>query len=174
MAEPMVKIRIKTPTGKVTLAGFGPQKYQMYAWGRFAVDTVKARVLAGIGSDDQAMPGLKKGYAIKKSKLGAGNRRNLKLTGAMLDNLQVRYADPSKVRADITSRLGRIKARTNERKTPFFGFSRNDEKKIFTEGTRIFGPNLKNIGVKLRTDGPLARRPIWLDPLGIQVQRAAA
>jgi hypothetical protein len=164
----MIKIRIKTPTGKVTLAGFGPQKYQMYNWGKFAVETVKTRVAAGLGSDDQPMKGLTKGYAIRKTKAGAGNRRNLKLTGGMIDNLQVRYADPNKVRADITSRLGRIKARTNERRTPWFGFSRADEKRIFTEGTRIFGPNLRNIGLKLRADGALSRRPIWLDPLGIQ------
>jgi hypothetical protein len=164
----MIKIRVKTPTGKITLSGFGPQKYQMYSWGKFAIEKVKERVSAGIGSDDAPLKPLSPGYAKRKQRIGKGSKRDMTFTGAMLKNLQIRAADPSKVRADITSRLARIKARTNERRTPFFGFSRADEKKIFTEATRIFGPNMRNIGVKLRADGSLGRKPIWLDPAGIR------
>lgn len=170
----MIKIKIKTPTGKITLAGFGPEKYQMLGWGKFAVDVVKTRVRAGVGSDDSPMKALKPSYGKFKAKTGKVPIRNLTFSGAMLDNLQVRYADPTKVRADITSRLGRIKARTNERRTPWFGFSRSDEKKIFTEGTRIFKGNLRNIGLKLRADGALGRKPIWLDPLGIKAPARVA
>lgn len=165
MNKPLITTRIKVGKSKVTLGGFGPRKYQMYAWGKFAVETIKERVAEGKGSDDAPMPPLKGGYGRWKAKVGKGGR-NLRLTGGMLDNFTVRYADERMVRADITSRLGRIKARANERRSPWFGFSRNDEKKIFTEATRIFGPNLRNIGVNLRANG-LARRPIWLDPLGI-------
>lgn len=170
----MIKIRVKTSTGKITLAGFGPEKYQMLGWGKFAVNVVKERVRAGIGSDDSPMKDLKPSYAKFKAKTGKIAIRNLTFSGAMLDNLQVRYADPSKVRADITSRLGRIKARTNERRTPWFGFSRSDEKKVFTEGTRLFTGNIRNIGIKLRANGALGRRPIWLDPLGIKASARVA
>lgn len=166
--EPLVKVRVKTANKtKVTLIGFGPQKYQMYAWGKFALATVKERVAGGVGSDDAPLPGLKKSYAIRKTKAGRGNRRNLSLTGDMLNAFQVRSASESQVRMDITSRHGRLAARANERRTPWFGFSRMDEKKIFTEADRIFKGNLKNIGVRLRGVTGSARRPIWLDPLGI-------
>ena len=166
--QPLIKVRIKLANGKkVTLGGIGPEKYQMYNWGKFAVATVKARAQAGIGSDDAPMKPLQGRYRFVKEKKGKGGVRNLTFTGAMLDNLSVRYADPTQARMDITSRHGRNAARSNERRTPWFGFSSKDTTAIFEEARRIFGPNLKNIGVRLRGASGVARNPIWANPAGI-------
>lgn len=160
----MIVTKIKYNGSKVRLYGFGPEKYQMFKLGQFALATVKARVAAGKGSDDAPMPPLKKRYAIQKSKAGAGNKRDLRLTGAMLDNFSVRSASATEVRLDITSRTGRQKARTNERRAPWFGFSTADTKAIYGMAQRMFKGMVVDFAAKVRG---VRARPQWLDPLGL-------
>lgn len=130
--------------GKTVRLG-GPPSYerrQMLALGQFAVSTVKARVARGVGSDDSPFPGLTKRYAIKKNRAGYGNKRNLSFTGEMLRAFSVRYADATQVRMDITTRHGREAANGNEKRTPWYGFSRFDESAIIREAQAEFGKSV--------------------------------
>jgi hypothetical protein len=71
--------------------------YLMAQLGNLGVDTIKNRASKVVGSDDVPMKRLSKGYAIKKTRLGKGNKRNLVLTGDMMDALSVRYATEDEV-----------------------------------------------------------------------------
>ena len=76
----MITTKIKFNGTKVRLGpGVGFRKYQMLALGQFAVDTIKARVAKGIGSDDASMPALADRY--KKRKTGYGLQPIRDLTG---------------------------------------------------------------------------------------------
>jgi len=181
----MIVTRIKYNGSTVRLGGFGPQKYQMYQLGRVAVQVVKNRVARGVGSDDSPMKPLsgrtsavrkdgrfvrqRAGYSDWKAAHGLKSIRDLwgpGLNGGhMLDNFTVRYADERQVRMDITSRWGRIKARANERRSPWFGFSAQDTVAIYGVARVMFKGIVVDIAAKIRG---VRVRPIWLDPLGSQ------
>src|ERR1017187_6092243 len=57
---------------------------QMFKVGNVGVAAVKNRVAAAQGPTDSSAKPLAKRYAIWKTKIGKGNRRNLMLTGDML------------------------------------------------------------------------------------------
>jgi hypothetical protein len=63
---------------------------QMFKIGNVGVAAVKNRLAAAQGPDDGSAKPLTKRYAIWKTKLGKGNRRNLMLSGDMLRNFMVR------------------------------------------------------------------------------------
>jgi hypothetical protein len=188
----MIITRIKIGGNKVRLAGLGFQKYQMAALGQFAVTTIKERVARGIGSDDAPMKPLSgwrptrrkngvtlweggwRGYKGQKVKEGGKPFRDLTLTGKMLRDFTLRYADANQARMDITTRDGRIKARANERRSPWFGFSRADERKIYAKASEYFKGSVANFGIRLRGGTGQARKPIWMDPLGFQTRRGVA
>lgn len=114
---------------------FALQMGQLAAAG---LKSVKDRVQKGIGANDAPMPPLKRGYAIHKTKLGKGNRRNLTLTGAMLDNLTVRSATDREAKISLTKRLERLKALANQQKAPWLGWSPNDARNVTARAAQIF------------------------------------
>lgn len=63
---------------------------QMFKIGNVGVAAVKNRLAAAEGPTDGSAKPLTKRYAIWKTKLGKGNRRNLMLSGDMQRNFQVR------------------------------------------------------------------------------------
>src|SRR5512142_1096945 len=83
---------------------------QMFKIGNVGAAAVKNRVGAALGPADSAAKPLTKAYAIRKTRLGRGNRRNLIYTGDMLRNLQVRTVSENKARAGLSTRRDRIKA----------------------------------------------------------------
>jgi hypothetical protein len=83
---------------------------QMFKLGNVGVAAMKNRVQAAQGPTDAPAKPLTKRYAIFKTKLGRGNRRNLTLTGDMLRNFQVRTVTDNKARARTSTRKDRIKA----------------------------------------------------------------
>ena len=148
----MIKTRIKVDGKKVRLGGYGFGKYQMLALGRHAVNLIKARVARGLGSVDSPMPALRGGkggrmsyYARIKARAGRASFRDLRLTGRMLDAFSVRYADAKKVRMDISTKHGRIAGRANERRAPWFNFSRADERSIFGKSRALFGDTVRGM-----------------------------
>lgn len=164
---------------------FGNFSLPMYLLGQYALSVMKARVLKGIGSDDQPMKPLStgrssrvsrsgqvvefnttgSGYLRRKQRLGGKPIRDLFLTGAMLENFQIRSVSETQVRMDITSSIQRVKARANEDRSPWFGFSVRDMAAIAVAGERILGQQIGDVGV-----GFGGGRPQWLDPLGMQQQ----
>ena len=127
-------------SGKVPDFGRGASisSFQMQRLADIGLRAVKARVAAGIGSDDTSMRPLSKGYFIQKQKLGGEPIRNLRLTGAMLSNLTVRSADESGARIAFTEGLARTKALSNERKTPWLGWAASDIRQIVAEVRKMF------------------------------------
>lgn len=154
-----------------SVAGFGVnsaslfRQVQMKKLGDFAIETVKARVRAGIGSDDGQLPLLsakksavyrdgkflrqRVAYAEWKAKHGLKPIRDMVGTGQkgghMLDNLSVRIATENLMRASFTQNDARKKARANERRTPFLGFSPKDEEKIVEYARQIFKAQVQSI-----------------------------
>jgi hypothetical protein len=128
---------------------------RMQEIGEFALQTVKARVRRGIGSDDTAMPALHSpGYLRWKSRHGLQPIRDL--TGAgkgghMLDNLTVRSVSGSKVTMALTVRLARDKALANEKRTPWLSFSDQDQKQIIAFAAKAFGSSVGVVAQKLRS-----------------------
>lgn len=120
---------------------------QMYALAQYGIGLIVDRAKRGIGSNDQPMPGLKKGYAIAKTKAGKGNRRNLTFTGAMLGNISVRSVSATQARMAITSTKERVKARANEQKSPWWGWSVRDLGKLAGASSGILRENVAAVGI---------------------------
>ena len=83
---------------------------QMFKIGNVGVAAVKNRLAAAEGPTDSSAKPLTKRYAIWKTKLGKGNRRNLMLSGDMLRNFQVRTVSENRAKASNSTRKDRIKA----------------------------------------------------------------
>ena len=87
---------------------------QMFKIGNVGVAAVKNRLSAAQGPTDGSAKPLTKRYAIRKTKLGKGNRRNLSFTGDMLRNFLVRTVSENKAKASNSTRKDRIKAWINQ------------------------------------------------------------
>jgi hypothetical protein len=99
------------------------RQHQMFQIGTVGVAAVKNRVGAALGPSDAPAKPLTKRYAIQKSKLGLGNRRNLTFTGDLLRNFQVRTVSENRARAGLSTRKDRIKAWVNQKIEPWVVFS---------------------------------------------------
>jgi hypothetical protein len=99
------------------------RQHQMFQIGTVGVAAVKNRVTAAQGPTDTPAKPLTKRYAIQKSKLGLGNRRNLTFTGDLLRNFQVRTVSENRARAGLSTRKDRIKAWVNQKIEPWVVFS---------------------------------------------------
>ena len=108
---------------------------QMFKVGSVGVAAVKNRLAASQGPSDGAAKPLTKRYAIRKTRLGKGNRRNLNLTGAMLGNLLVRTVSENKAKANLSTRKDRIKAWANQKREPWLVFSPKNRSAV-VEATR--------------------------------------
>ena len=96
---------------------------QMFKVGNVGVAAVKNRVVAAQGPSDSSAKPLTKRYAIWKTKIGKGNRRNLMLTGDMLRNFQVRTVSENRAKASNSTRKDRIKAWITSKIEPWIVFS---------------------------------------------------
>ena len=96
---------------------------QMFKIGNVGLASVKNRLAAAQGPNDGAAKPLSRYYAIRKTKMGRGNRRNLMLTGDMLRNFQVRTVSENKAKASNSTRKDRIKAWITSKIEPWAVFS---------------------------------------------------
>lgn len=104
-------------------------------------DSIKHRLSRGVGSDDGPTTALNKAYARRKTRLGARPVRDLRLTGALLDNeIKVRYADDRQAIMDAGTRLGRTKARLN---AELLKFSESDQAALRDQAASIFTRKVK-------------------------------
>jgi len=108
---------------------------QMFKIGNVGVAAVKNRLGAALGPEDSPAKPLTKRYAIRKTKLGKGNRRNLSFTGDMLRNFMVRTVSENKAKASLSTRKDRIKAWVNQKIEPWAVFSPRNRAAV-VEATR--------------------------------------
>jgi len=111
----------------------------MYELGTAGVAAVKARVSAALGPNDSPAKPLTKPYAIYKTRMGKGNRRNLTLTGAMLQNLLVRTVSENRARAGFSTRSDRLKAMVNQRIEPWLVFSPRNRAAVLDAARKMLG-----------------------------------
>lgn len=110
----------------------------MFTLGNVGVASVKNRVSAAQGPTDGPAKPLTKNYAIRKTKRGKGNRRNLTVTGDMLRNIQVRTVRENRAKAAVTSRKERIKAWANEQRERWLVFSPRNLAAVLEAARRVF------------------------------------
>ena len=109
---------------------------QMFKIGNVGVAAVKNRLGAAQGPSDGAAKPLTKRYAIWKTKMGKGNRRNLTLTGNMLANFQVRTVSENKAKASTSTRKNRIKAWITNKIEPWITFSPKNKAAVVDAANR--------------------------------------
>ena len=108
---------------EIRLDRLNVKQHQMFKLGNVGAAAVKNRLGASIGPNDGSAKPLTKRYAIRKTKMGKGNRRNLTLTGDMLRNFQVRTVSENKAKASNSTRKDRLKAWINQKIEPWVVFS---------------------------------------------------
>jgi len=113
------------------------KQHQMFKIGTVGVAAVKNRVQAAQGPNDSAAKPLTKRYAIRKTRLGRGNRRNLTLTGDMLRNFQVRTVSENRAKASLSTRKDRIKAWVNQKIEPWIVFSPKNKAAVLEATRRV-------------------------------------
>ncbi len=118
---------------------------QMFSIGNVGVAAVKGRVQAALGPSDSGAKPLSRYYAIKKTKMGRGNRRNLVLTGNMLRNFMVRTVTERRAVASNTTRKDREKARANERIEPWVVFSPKNKAAVTKATQQVFQESCKRL-----------------------------
>jgi len=113
------------------------KQHQMFKIGNVGVATVKDRVQAALGPSDAPAKPLTKRYAIRKTKLGKGNRRNLSLTGDMLRNFMVRTVSEGKAKASNSTRKDRVKAWINQKIEAWAVFSPKNRQAVTEAAQRV-------------------------------------
>ncbi|MBI4905116.1 MAG: hypothetical protein HY820_15890 [Acidobacteria bacterium] len=109
----------------------------MFKVGNVGVAAVKNRVTAALGPNDSPAKPLTKRYAIRKTKLGKGNRRNLSFTGDMLRNFMVRTVSENKAKASLSTRKDRIKAWVNQKIEAWAVFSPKNKEAVLEAARRV-------------------------------------
>jgi hypothetical protein len=110
---------------------------QMFKIGNVGLASVKNRLAAAQGPNDGAAKPLSRYYAIRKTKMGKGNRRNLMLTGDMLRNFQVRTVSENKAKASNSTRKDRIKAWITNKIEPWVVFSPKNREVVHQTAQKI-------------------------------------
>jgi hypothetical protein len=134
MPEPRVRVFVKRRL-RLDLLNYDQQ--QMFKLGVVGLSDVLDRIGKSKNTEDQPAKPLKRGYAIRKTKRGLGNRRNLKFTGAMLQNLSVRTVSRNFARAGMTTLKQRQKALANSRIEEFASFSPRNQQRVADAANQI-------------------------------------
>lgn len=108
---------------EVRLDRLNIKQAQMFKIGNVGLAAVKNRLAAAQGPNDSAAKPLSRYYAIRKTKMGKSNRRNLMLTGDMLRNFMVRTVSENKAKASNSTRKERTKAWITHKIEPWAVFS---------------------------------------------------
>ncbi len=113
------------------------KQMQMFKLATVSVAAVKNRLAAALGPDDTPAKPLSKYYAIRKTKMGKGNRRNLMLTGDMLRNFNVRTVSEKRAVASNTTRKDRTKAWITSKIEPWAIFSPKNRETVMRAGKQM-------------------------------------
>jgi hypothetical protein len=133
---------------RLVLDNLSFRQHQMVKIGTVGVGAVKNRVQAALGPEDQPAKPLTKRCAIRKTKLGLGNRRDLTFTGAMLRNLQVRTVSENRARAGLSTRKDRMKAWANQKIEQWLVFSPKNKAAVMEAARRVFQEATKRLALE--------------------------
>jgi hypothetical protein len=128
---------------QIRLDRLNVRQHQMFKIGTVGLAAVKNRLTSALGPDDAPAKPLTKRYAIFKSKLGRGNRRNLTFSGDLLRNFQVRTVSENRAKASVSTRKDRIKAWINQKIEPWMVFSPRNKAAV-VEATRRVMDEIKS------------------------------
>jgi hypothetical protein len=129
------------------------RQMQMFKIGTVGVAAVKNRLAAAQGPADSSAKPLTKRYAIWKTKIGKGNRRNLMLTGDMQRNFQVRTVSENKAKASNSTRKDRIKAWITNKIEPWITFSPRNKAAVIDATNRILIENKSRLVIEKALGG---------------------
>lgn len=129
------------------------RQHQMFKVGTVGVAAVKNRLQAALGPEDQPAKPLTKRYAIQKTKLGKGNRRNLSFTGDMLRNLSLRTVSEKTAKAGLTSRKDRIKGWANQKIEQWLVFSPKNKAAVVEAARRVMAEAVKRLMLERNLGG---------------------
>ena len=110
---------------------------EMFKIANVGLASVKNRLAAAQGPNDGGAKPLSRYYAIRKTKMGKGNRRNLMLTGDMLRNFQVRTVSENRAKASNSTRKDRIKAWITSKIEPWAVFSPKNRQVVHDTAQQI-------------------------------------
>ena len=110
---------------------------QMFKIGNVGAAAVKNRLAAAQGPTDSSAKPLAQRYAIQKTKLGKGNRRNLSFTGDMLRNFMVRTVSDNKAKASNSTRKDRMKAWITNKIETWITFSPKNRAAVLDAANRV-------------------------------------
>lgn len=139
----MIQTRVTFTRLQINESRLGLDRRQLRELGDVALDSIKGRVARGVGVDDAPMPPLQTGYARAKQRRGLRSIRDLRFTGAMLDNLTVRSSTDDQVTIALTSEPERVKGFRNQLIAEWLGLSSSDERTVLRAA---FGFIRRNIG----------------------------
>jgi len=122
---------------QIRLDRLNVKQHQMFKISNVGVAAVKNRLGAALGPSDAPAKPLTKRYAIRKTKLGKGNRRNLTFTGDMLRNFMVRTVSENRARAGLSTRKDRMKAWVNQKIEPWVVFSPKNRAAVLEAARRV-------------------------------------
>ncbi len=129
------------------------RQIQMFKIGNVGVAAVKNRLAAAQGPSDSSAKPLTKRYAIWKTKLGRGNRRNLMLSGDMLRNFQVRTVSENRAKASTSTRKDRIKAWITSKIEPWIVFSPRNKTAVVDAANRVLNESAPRLVLEKDTGG---------------------
>jgi hypothetical protein len=141
---------------EVRLDRLNVRQQEMFKIANVGVAAVRNRLAAAQGPDDGPAKPLSRYYAIRKTKMGKGNRRNLILTGNMLRNFQVRTVSENKAKATNSTRKDRVKAWITSKIEPWAVFSPRNREVVYQTAQKLIAelaPRLvmeRSIGGKQR------------------------
>ena len=113
--------------------------------------SVFQRLSQARGPTDAPAKPLTKGYAIRKSRMHKGNRRDLKLTGDMLRNLALRTVNDNSAKAALTSRKQKIKGWANTKRQPWLVFSPANKAAVIRKAQAVFNERAKRLVLSQKT-----------------------
>lgn len=150
--EGIVRAVVRDPVGRRTSfrvgeGGFSPSGTKMRMLAQFVIQLMYKRLDQGRGSNGLPMPVLSKPYLRYKyirRLYGSGGRptRDLKKTGSLRSNHQVRYFDERLAIASFSRAEDRLKAYVNEQRSPWYGLTPAETQQVFVYATSIGLPDL--------------------------------
>lgn len=106
------------------------------------------RISLAQGPTDAPAKPLKKRYAIWKTRKHLGNKRNLRVTGAMLANLKLRTVTDNSARAGLTSAKERIKGWANMKRQAWLVWSPANRRAIMQKAGEILAMIKNNLVIQ--------------------------
>jgi hypothetical protein len=155
MAAPLIgsrgrRVRIYVKK-QIVVSHLNLSQRQMLAIGNVGLAARKEEIARGLNAKGAPAKPLSKGYAIRKSKLskwfqGAGrNKRDLRLTGAMLREWTVRTVSTNEARAGWSTLRNRTKAAVNNAIEEFVAWSPENQKRVMSAANQVVNEVSKRI-----------------------------